>query len=342
MKVGMVSYATEQGLGYLAKSFYDAGVIDEALIISYTARGTRPMHLEWYNGKAVVVHDIRPMQGSEIDKVLDSVDVMLFFETPFDWSFPKKCNSKGVKTVCMPMHEWYPKDKLDTFDLMLCPSKLDQDYFPGSPLFQPPVDPNTWSLKTEACRFVHNAGNIGHQQHKGTVEVLRAAQFIESDLTLTIRAQDVKYLNRLLAQVPEVKKNPKVILELGQIPYEDLYRSHDVSVVPEKFNGLSLPLQEAYAAGLVVMTTDRYPANTWLPSAPLIPVDHTRKGRIGGGYLEFEESVVDPRMVASTMDKWYGKDIRDHSLKAQKWARANSWEAKKPQLLAILENLICP
>ena len=53
MKVGMVSYATEQGLGYLAKSFYDAGVIDEVLLISYTARGTRPMHPKWYNGKAV-------------------------------------------------------------------------------------------------------------------------------------------------------------------------------------------------------------------------------------------------------------------------------------------------
>ena len=36
-------------------------------------------------------------------------------------------------------------------------------------------------------------------------------------------------------------------------------------VFPEKFNGLSLPLQEARAAGMLVLATDRFPMNTWLP-----------------------------------------------------------------------------
>jgi len=337
-RVGMLCYGTEQGLSYLAKSFYDAGVIDEVLLINYTAKGTRPMHPEWYPN-AISIGSVRPMTGEGLDQVLDSLDIMLFFETPFDWDFPARCSSYGVKTVCMPMHEWYPQGKADVFDLMLCPSKLDQDYFPGSPLFQPPVDPKTWQLRTEACRFVHNAGNIGHRFHKGTLEVLKAVKHIKSDLTLTIRVQDTEYFKQLIRQTPEVEKDPRVTIERGSIPYEDLYHTHDVAVVPEKFNGLSLPLQEARAAGLLVMTTDRYPANTWLPKDPLIPVASVHKARVSGGCLEFEESVVDPKMVALMMDTWYEENLRDYSLSGLEWARANSWEVKKPLLLEMLEGL---
>ena len=335
-EIGMTAYGTDQGLGYLAKSFYDAGVSSEILLVHH---GKRKTHPEWYNNQAVDITKM-PIKGKEVGKVLQAIDIMLFFETPFDWNLPNLCTKYGVKTVMMPMYEWYPKDKLGVFDLMLCPSRLDQDYFPGSPLFQPPVDPSTWSLKTEARRFVHNAGNVGHRQHKGTLELLHAVKYIESDLTLTIRAQDVPYFNTLLAKVPGIVENPRVNLELSTVPHEDLYRSHDVAVVPEKFNGLSLPLQEAYAAGLLVMTTNRYPANTWLPTQPMIPVESTHKAKIGGGYLEFDECVLDPRTIAATMDEWYGKEITGYSLEALRWARLHSWELQKPKLMEILEGVL--
>ena len=45
MRIGMVCYAYCQGLGYLAKSFYDAGLIDEVLIYHH---GGAILHPEWY------------------------------------------------------------------------------------------------------------------------------------------------------------------------------------------------------------------------------------------------------------------------------------------------------
>ena len=53
MRVGSVVYATEQGLGRLGKSFYDAGVIDEVLIVNHPSRKIqRP---DWYSADAHTV-----------------------------------------------------------------------------------------------------------------------------------------------------------------------------------------------------------------------------------------------------------------------------------------------
>jgi glycosyltransferase involved in cell wall biosynthesis len=329
----MVAYAVEQGLGYLAKSFYDAGVVQRVLIVRHGSRANYP---EWYGDDGAHV-DPRGFAGPEVDKFLEAVDVVLCFETIFDWKFPARCRRQGVKTVCVPMYEWFPEGQQHVFDGYLCPSVLDQDYFPGSPLFQPPVDSSTWKLRTTAKRYLHNAGNVGCHWHKGTLELLQAMAYVESDLVLTVRAQDVRELNKVLMRVPEVRSNPKVDVQPGAIPYGELFADHDVYVAPEKRNGLSLPLQEAYAAGLLVITTDRYPINTWLPREPLIPVDSVRRARIGRGYLAHEESVVSPRTIAATMDEWYGRDITEYSNYAGDWARANSWKAKRQECLRLLE-----
>ncbi len=336
LRIGMTAYGCEQGLGYLAKSFYDAGVIDEVVLIHH---GQRPTYPSWYNDKALSITRM-PIKGPEVNALLDRIDVMLFFETPFDWKFPDLCKRHGVRTVCMPMHEWFPKTRVDTFDGYLCPSLLDMEYFPGNPLFQPPVDPSTWQLRSTANTFLHNAGNIGHRNHKGTLELLKAAEFIESGLRLTIRCQDTRLFAKLLKEVPQVESNPKVDLQIGSIPYGRLFTDSDAYVAPEKFNGLSLPLQEAYAAGMLVMTTDRHPHNKWLPIEPLIPVESYHEACIGNSYFSFREATVSPQMIARTIDEWYGRDIRKYSLGAHEWGRQNSWEEKKDTFLGLMGGFV--
>lgn len=332
----MTAYGTKQGLGYLAKSFWDAGVIDEVLMVLHGRRRNYP---EWYNNKALPI-TTRRIGGPEVDKILKNVDLMLFFETPFDWEFPNYCNQRGVKTVCIPMYEWYPRDKMGAFDHYLCPSLLDAEYFPGHPVFQPPVDPGTWRQRTVAEKFLHNAGNVGHKWHKGTLELLQAMQYVKSDLTLTVRAQDTRELRKVLMKVPEVENDPRVQLELGEIPREDLFKTHDVYIAPEKLNGLSLPLQEAYAAGMLVMTSSRYPNTCYLPQSPLIPVESYHESRIGPGYLSFQEAVMNPRTIARCMDTWYGEPIDLYSEEGRKWGLVNSWDARKQELLDLFEDFV--
>ena len=97
-----------------------------------------------------------------------------------------------------------------------------------------------------------------------------------------------------------------------------------------------MPLQEALAAGMVVMSTDRYPMNTWLPKSPLIPVESTHKVRVAGPYNEIEECVVNPVTIAATIDAWIGRDISGLSSACLAWAHHHSWEVLGPKIKEAL------
>lgn len=334
MRVGCVGYACEQGLGRLAKSFFDAGVVMEMMIFQHP--GGRQTYAGWYPpGTPVLAR--RPFQGPEVDAFLKRVDVVLFFESPFCWRFVDRCREVGVKTALVPMLEWFPENPPAKFDRYLCPSLLDLDYFSAMGLpceFIPvPVDPSTWRQRTEAVRFLHNAGHIGSRNHKGTEEVLATMQHVKSPIHLTVRGQHTSGLRRLVEAAPWVKDDPRVTIEYGEKAYETLFDGHDVYLAPEKYNGLSLPLQEACAAGLLVMASDRYPANTWLPIGPLITVSDFRKARVAGGYLLIDEAIIEPRLMALAIDEWYGGDISAWSFAGRNWANRHSWDALKQDWL---------
>lgn len=324
-RIGTVCYCTDQGLGMLAKWYHEAGVITDVLLFRHSKYENHP---EWYPGVPFVSC---PFHGPEVEAFLKNIDAVLFFETPFDWRFPDLCRSRGIRTVMMPMYEWSLKHPPHRFDKYICPSRLDQQYFPDSPFVPVPVDPSTWRLRTTAHRFLHNAGHIGHRHHKGTEELIRAIPYLDRHINLTIRCQSGPHLNRILKQNPF--DHPGVNIETGNLPYNQLFAGHDVYVAPEKFNGLSLPLQEAYAAGMLVMASDRFPANTYLPHEPLIPVKQYYPACIASAYFTFEEAVIEPEMIAQTMNEWAGRDITDYSLDAKEWAEAHSWPKLKERIV---------
>jgi hypothetical protein len=141
------------------------------------------------------------------------------------------------------------------------------------------------------------------------------------------------------AALPKDCVQPTIVT--GEIPREQLFDDqYDVYIAPEKYNGLSLPLQEAFASGMMVMTTNRFPANTWLPTAPLIPPTMTRITQVMGGHLKFEESVIDPEAIAMCLDGWYGRNIEEFSFAGLQYAEANSWTVLKPLYIAALESVL--
>lgn len=332
MKVGTLCYATDQGLGLLAKAFYDNGVVTDPLVVYHTSRHT---HREWYPN-AQTTHANKVDMGVA-QRLIRSVDIMLFFETPFVWDLIAYCKRIGKPSIIMPMYECMPKELPFYPDLMLCPSMLDYQYYRGqnSTFLQVPVDV-PWMQRNVAQRFVHNAGHGGLRGRNGTRELIEAMQHTRSDVRLTIRSQSP------LIIPPHCRHllDNRIKFEYGTIPHTDLYTYHDVFVFPEKFNGLSLPLQEAHASGLVVMCTNRYPMNEWLPTEPMIPSRGSRLAEVSGRCNVFNEEIVDPEDIAATLDAWYGRDITALSLSGKAYAQANSWEVLKPKYMEVLESLV--
>jgi hypothetical protein len=278
-----------------------------------------------------------------------SMDVMLFFETPFVWPLIDLCRERGIKTVLMPMYECMPKVLPAQPDLFLCPSLLDLSYYPPTLIATDGVVPTRtipsvylpipveqrWYQRDRAEVFVHNAGHGGLKGRNGTQQFLEAIPLVRSPAKFVLRVQDDEFAveKRLLDQIKD-----RLMIE-GTLPYDQLFMNGDVFVFPEQFQGLSLPLQEARAAGMLVMSTDRFPSNMWLPNYPLIEVSATCTSNVSPRCNDFEQSMVSPTDIAAKVDEFYGADISEYSREGRDWAKTMSWEVLRPKYLEVLEQL---
>jgi hypothetical protein len=335
MKVGTVCFATKRGLGYLAKSFYDNRIITHP---AYIHHGSIETQEDWYpNGYAPGKAARRLAQDEGLRELIKSVDWMIYFETPFDWSLFDYARSVGTKSALMTMYECTPATLPYVPDLYLCPSLLDLEYFPDNSTFIPiPVDPDRtkWRLRERAEKYVHNGGYLGLQGREGTLKVIEAMKYVKSPLTLKVRCQKSvgKTHERMAAA------DSRIEYECGVARHGSLYANADVSVGAQIWNGCSLPLQEAFAAGLLVMNTDRFPMNTWLPNEPLIPVARKTRGSAARNFTNIEICNISPADIAQKMDEYYGTNIEVFSRRGRDWAEQNSWDRLRPRYMKALEN----
>lgn len=341
MKVGSLVFATDQGLGVLAKQFYDNGVITHPVIVRH---GSRVNHTEWYPDDTPQFTDLKNAeQRRTITEYLSKLDAVLFLETPFVWELITSMRQRYVKTALMVMYECMPKVLPEKPDLILCPSKLDHQYFPHGYYIPVPAPSDIpWVERNQPITtFVHNTGHGGLKGRNGTAELLAATELLKTNAEILIRSQNHFYSGYALFTDGRVGseyqfKNPRVKVSIGTLERRWLYEDGDVFLFPEKFNGLSLPLQEAHAAGMVVCTTDRFPNSDWLPSDPLIPVKGYRPCSVSARTLSFKEAVLDPKDIANAIDRLYGTDPTELSRAGKVWAEENSWDVLKPEYLRVL------
>jgi glycosyltransferase involved in cell wall biosynthesis len=361
MRVGSLVFATQQGLGYLAKSFVDAGIVTDVVVVRH---GSRPQQ-DWYPDAREITDFKDRRQLAWLDKWCYNLDVLLAFETPFSWQLFDMCKANGVKTVLMPNYECSPVELPSIPDLFLCPSLLDLEYFvdSGRPteasriglrglefpfeahqsrwkgsraMFAPvPVQPHIiHHLHEKAETFVHNAGHGGLMGRNGTAELLEAWQYVKSDAKLLVRSQ------RPLLGDLGIFKHSRVEKRIGYFSQDSLWKEGDVCVHPTKWDGLSLPIQEAFASGMPVVTGDRFPMSSWLPREPLIPIREYRRNRVSPRMNEFDEAIYDPKDIAATIDRLYGTNIADLSIQGLRYKEANSWQAIGPSYRKVLEDLV--
>lgn len=356
MRVGTITYATSRGLGHLARDFHRKGLITDVMVMRHPGV---PTNEDWYPGAPAV--DLRTASNDRVKftNFVSELDVLLCFETPFLWPVFDYCRSIGVKTYLVTMYECTPKNHVRP-DVYLCPSKLDCRYFVSShsqhndgyelwnmydgvtqgskaALVQLPVE-YPWRLRERAEHFIHNGGYLGVRatggvMREGTETLISALPLVKSPIRLTVRVQEnvSPGHQRILAD------DPRAAYIAETIPYDQLYATGDVAVGAQRWNGCSLPLQESFASGMMVMNSDRFPMNTWLPRDPLIPVhSYLKNSRIGGPYLTFDEACVRPEDVAAKIDEWYGKDITRFSQYGRAWAAENSWDVLLPKWKGVL------
>lgn len=327
-EVGVIGWASTQGIAHIARDLVMQNVAHRVLLVRH------PMYA---NDPARYVPGISFSPGNW-QEFVEGLDVLVVVEAYLGQGHVvKEAARRGVKVVVIPMYEYSPNPFPEHTDLYLCLSGHDWKHYDGHPRVTMPWPVDThrfpWRQRERASTWVHNMGHAQWQYGKGTPELLEAWDILwrrGHTWRLTIRGQaEDRKVDQLFKQKGWGRPGARgVDWEVGAaIPQEDLYSRHDAFVFVEKYNGLSLPIQEAFASGMLIMTTyrrnDGVLAHPWLPDAPLVPVRGYEKVSIA---REFERAIIDPTDVADMVERWYGQDITALSQKGRDWAQLNSWD----------------
>ncbi len=332
VRVGIVARADNGGLGIMALDFF-RNIFVEKVMVTTAGYKTDYERFNGYEGVQQFIAKGGTPTLEEIKIFLKDLDVVVAFETPYNWNIFKMAKDMGIKTVLIPMYEWTEEILPEDPDLFLCPSELDYEVLPEpKKLINTPITREIipFRERTEAKTFIFQNGHGGFMGRNSITEFMQALPLIKN--------QDIKFIVR-----SQVKFDPvidkRVTYELEEKNYKDMWTEGDIYIHLHKFDGLSLPLNEAMAAGMPVIGLDVSPQNIFLPKELLIKPDAVGKVKI---YREVDCAIISPVKIAEMIDKVASlpsEEIKRLSqisnLQAEKW----SWKNLKPEFIKTLNEL---
>ena len=308
MRLGIIARSDNTGLGNQTKELVDMLNPDKILLIDSTPFNNNSQHPGWYDRYSCIrTHGFPTVQ--QIKMFLGDVDVVLSCETFYDQNFIRFANKRGVKTILQYNYELFghlsnPEQPLPT--VLLSPSlwqieTIQQMFGDRTRIIHlpPPSNPELFAnvknnnMSKSHNRLLHIAGKKAAKDRNGTETVINMLKHSKTDYELIIRSQ-----SEIITHVTD----SRLKIEIGNPENrEDLYNGFDAMVLPRRYAGLCLPMNEALLSGLPVFMTNVSPNNQILPQDWLVesdPIGTIRtKVRIG----LFEANNV---LLAQTVDKY--------------------------------------
>lgn len=337
MRIGLIARADSRGLGIQTKAFHDNMHPAKTMVVDCPSLKPLPIRKDWYPD-AIWVHGLPT--ASDFCSWLQGLDVVYTAETGYSPTLWDEAEHTGVRTVLHANYEFL--NRSDRPSLWAAPSKWHLEDFPQGAKFLPvPIELDKFTPNTScsARRFLHIVGRPAIHDRNGTMDLLEALRHVTQDIEVTIRCQEAEFLQGIDG-FPINRRKVKLNLEHGDTRhYWDNYRDHDVLVLPRRFGGLCLPVNEALGAGMPVIMPHIEP-NHWLPNEWLIPANH-KASFMAKQRVEVHQ--VDPMVLAAKIDQ-FASDPRFFwraQEDAQTLAAALSWDSLKPLYEQTFQELIC-
>ena len=252
-----------------------------------------------------------PFDNEKAFKALLTCDLIFSVETFYDLRLPKQripmvlyVNAELFRGYGAPTY-WAPTDWLldklpDETRVVPFPVALDRPYKKGRGL-------------------MHVAGRNTSYDRNGTRAAGLAARRVRTVLKMTHQVD--------MPTVPGTT-------QCGSFAhYWDAYQLGHVLVMPRRYGGMSLPVQEALAAGLAVVMTDTSPNDRW--PVRLVSGKHTTVRTVAKYPIPVcdvdHEALVD---ALRDIDDWAAAN----EPRRVEWLEANSWDALLPVWQQALED----
>lgn len=337
MKVGLIARGEDRGLGILTWEWHRHMAPDRTLLVDMgeLAGGFRS-HPDRFPGATPALFDGHRFADEDaVRGWLAGLDVVYTAETWYDERLPGWCAEAGVRLVCHVMPEffkWAGRDDLSAVRWW-APTRWLLGTLPDETTVVPvPVPLDRWpALRTvREPSFLHVAGKRAAGDRNGTSIMLAALARVTQPMEVTITTQN--------AQLPQARIARCVDLRCVTGGVGDYWRLYQQSalVMPRRYGGLSLPVNEAAGAGLALVMTDTSPNPvTW----PIERVEVERWTRQACPAGTVPSAVPSARSLAAALDRLAGdREVMDRAReRSRTWAIEHSWEVLRPTITAALE-----
>lgn len=344
MRIALLAYATDTGLGHQTQEFYRNMKPAKTLIADLSGFNNMPLYLDRFDYPSENVKAVKGFPDcNAMDWLSNDVDVVFVCETPLNYCLMEKGKAKNVPVVLQYNYEfldYLQRNDIEAPAVFAAPApwhKADVEKLGLAPVIDLPVPVNTDNIKPrtiEKCRtFVHIAGKEAAHDRNGTFSFLEAA--IKTGKRYKYRLYVQNASEGLKTRLARISRDIDVEMIENTPNYTDIYQSGDVLVMPRKYGGLCLPMQEALAAGMPVIMTDVSPNDQRLPKQWLVKAD--RKGDFMAR-TKIDIYEADINHLAYKMAQFGTDDefMRWSNLEAIRLGKELSWETLKPLYESML------
>lgn len=328
-QLGVLAYSTHTGLGYQTRDYVKHLKPAKVLEIDLSPLNGKQQH-NWYpNAQRVVGYP----KDHELREFLTGLDVVLMAETPLNYNLYSIAREMGVRTVNVINWEFFDHIVHPDYplpDVIVMPSVWHWDEAKafadahGIEIHQihHPVDRDDFPFRQRhTAKPLHIAGNPAAEDRNGTWDFLAACH----DGIVTTQSEELARHLRMRYRHCNVYTN---IHDANQ-----LYNLGDVMVLPRRYGGNCLPLNEALSTGMPVVMPDISPNSHLLPPEWLVPA------RIRGSFTprtKIDIFEVDVDALRAKIEWFKTADMAVESKKADAIAESISWNALKDRYLEIL------
>jgi glycosyltransferase involved in cell wall biosynthesis len=197
----------------------------------------------------------------------------------------------------------------------------------------PPTDTSLFdnirqnNLSKTHKRILHIGGKKAAKDRNGTDTVIEMLKYSKAEYELVVTTQTPLDFNT---------KDKRLTLSQDNVKNrEDLYNGFDAMVLPRRYAGLCLPMNEALISGMPVFMTDVSPNNQILPEKWLVESKKIGEFKTKSMVNIYE---ANPERLANMIDKYIeGENIKDYKNKAVEIGFNNfSDEVLKDKYLQII------
>lgn len=330
MRIGLLAYSTDTGLGNQTYEFYKHMQPAKTIIADLSKLNGMETHHDRFPDAQIVqgVPDCNHYQW-----LLEDIDLIFVCETPLNYCLFEKAKAAGVPVVLQYNYEfldYLQRPELPPPAVLAAPSwwhkedVIARNIAPVIDLSVPVNDERIRPREISQCRtIIHIAGKQAHMDRNGTNTFIEAANKCGNKFKYKIYAQQLDDQTRRAIQRASVD----IELIENVENYEDMYADGDVLVLPRRYGGLCLPMQEALAAGIPVIMPNISPNEQRLPKQWLVDAKRIDSFR---ARTEIDVYSVDPNWLAFKMCEFANEEfMRWSNQEAIEIGKGLSWKQQK-------------